>query len=139
MPDQNLITETTALISGPAAYLLAKLLKSPPVTTYIRGAGWLHGPDFEQAIRAINAASDAWQTHLDLGRRQTADARVQSPHSCDTMTIEQASETLQLSRRHTQRLAQEGVITGRRVGRRWELDARSVTAYQHRQQQRTAA
>lgn len=62
------INEPAAIVSGPAAYLLSRLLRAAPVVAYIRGARWLHGDDFTQALRAIHAAGHAWETSIDVHR-----------------------------------------------------------------------
>ena len=124
------IAEPPAIVSGPAAYLLSRWLRSPSATASLRAARWLHGADVAEALNAIHAAGRAWESTINVQGRQTDVVKVRSPHACGTMTTEKASETLQISRRHIQRLAQEGVITGRRVGRRWQLDVGSVTIYQ---------
>ncbi len=127
------VGEPAALVSGPSAYLLSKLLREPPVAAHIRRARWLHGDDFMSAIRAINAASDAWQATAALPQRHN-DRRYERPEQhCGTLTVtvEQASEQLDLGKRQVQRLALSGRITGRRVGGRWQLDPASVVAHQH--------
>jgi excisionase family DNA binding protein len=96
----------------------------------MRGAPWLHGPDTAEALRAIHVAGHIWEMSLDLPQRHNDVASVHSPHGCDTMSTGQAADALQVSRRHIQRLAQYGSITGRRVAGRWILDQRSVRIYQ---------
>jgi excisionase family DNA binding protein len=135
MNSPSRFVEHGALISGSGAYLLSRLLRSPQVAAYIRGAGWIGGDDFAAAVHAINAASDAWQAGLELQQRQNA-RRYELPDSCCAMmTVEEAAECLNLSIRRVQKLAQEGSLTGRRVGRRWELDSGSVQAYRERHHQ----
>jgi excisionase family DNA binding protein len=136
---ERFIGGPSAVIGGSAVFLLSRLLKSAPVTAYIRTARWLHGDDVAESLRAIHEAGRRWEASPDLAQRHTAVANVRSPHACDTMTTEQVSDALQLSRRQIQRLAQEGVITGRRVGRRWEIDVPSVTIYQQQYQRKKAS
>ncbi|MBV9651689.1 MAG: helix-turn-helix domain-containing protein [Pseudonocardiales bacterium] len=140
MPKLNatLIREPTALVAGSAVYLLARLLKAPPVANYIRGAVWLRGPDFSAAVRAINGAADAWQTSLELSQRRNEVRCELSWPGYSTITVEQASEQLHVSRRRVQHLARSGRISGCRKGRRWELESRSVAAYQQHQRRKRA-
>lgn len=131
----TVITEPSAVLSGAGVYLLAKLLKEPPVAACIRGARWLHGPDFAATIRAINAAGDAWQTTAELPQRGDALRSVLPATDCATMNTERAAEHLDLGIRRVQELAKSGRITGSRVGGRWQLDKKSVNIYQRRHQQ----
>ncbi|MGH3511651.1 MAG: helix-turn-helix domain-containing protein [Pseudonocardiaceae bacterium] len=139
MTPSTVITEPAAVISGSGAYLLARLLKAPPVTAYVRSANWLHGDDFAAAIRAINAASDAWQATVNLPERHNDRRGERSEQHCGTLTVMQASEHLDLGPRQVQRLAQAGRIDGRRIGGQWALDQKSVNIYQRRHQQERAA
>ncbi|PZS14117.1 MAG: hypothetical protein DLM60_19655 [Pseudonocardiales bacterium] len=128
------VSEPTALVSGSGAALLARLLTSPQVRAFRATAGWTHGGDIEEAISSIVAAGRAWETSLDLAQRDTATRRGLVYPTCEMLTVEESSERLNLSNRQIQHLARSGRITGRRVGRRWELDVRSVTKYQKRAQ-----
>jgi hypothetical protein len=138
VPESHLITEPTALISGTAAFLLSRLLRSPQVTAYIRSAGWVGGDDFDLALAAIHAAGRAWETTINLPQRENARANVRSLSNPATMSIEAAAGHLGLSVRRTQELAQSGLLEGQRTGRRWVLDEASVRNYQHHHQKRTA-
>jgi excisionase family DNA binding protein len=130
--------EHGALISGPGAYLLSRLLRSPPVAAYMRSAGWVGGDDFNAALAAIHAAGRVWEDTIKLPQRDNARANVRSLSNLATMSIEGAAGLLGLSVRRTQELAQQGSLTGRRVGRRWELATSSVHAYQHHHQKRAS-
>lgn len=125
-------TEPNATIDSEACYLLSRLLRAPPVTAYLRGAGWLHNDVVADALRAIHVVGAEWERNPDQPRRHGDVARFRDLPGRDTMNTEQVSETLRLSRRQVQRLARDGAITARRVGRRWEIDQGSVTAYRKR-------
>ena len=133
MPDTRaatLVTEPGVTIIGSAVYLLSKLLKAAPVAACVRSARWLHGADFTATVRAIHAAGHAWETSIDVPGRHNAVVKVHPVPQPGTMTSEQAAAVLQLSRRHIQRLASQGAITGRRVGGKWQLNPASVHVYQ---------
>lgn len=135
------VSEPAALIGGPGAYLLSKLLKEPPVAAFIRDARWLHGPDFDLAVAAVHAAGRAWQATVDLPRRGNAVRFERSAADCTTMnpmSTKQAAEHLDLGIRQVQELAKSGRITGRRVAGRWQLDPSAVRAY-HQQKRAPAA
>lgn len=125
--------EHAAIVSGSGASLLSRLLRSPQVTAYIRGAVWLHGDDFGHAVHAIHEAACAWDTTNNLRERNTAIRCERSVPDCATMNTEEASQQLGIGERRVQQLAQRGCITGHRVGGKWRLDTRAVTAYQQQQ------
>ncbi|MGH3573383.1 MAG: helix-turn-helix domain-containing protein [Pseudonocardiaceae bacterium] len=132
--------EHGAIVSGSAAYLLSRLLRAASVTSYIRGAAWLHGDDFGHAVHTIHQAARAWQLGVELGQRDNAPRHEPSHSEHGTISTDEAAGMLHLSRRRTQELAQQGHITARRNGRSWELNSASVGVYQrHQQQKRTSA
>jgi excisionase family DNA binding protein len=126
----RLISEPSAVVGGSAAFLLSRLLRAAPVIAYMCRAGWVGGDDFDATLAAIHAAGRGWESTIKLPQRENARGRELSRPGY--ATIEEAAETLHLSRRRTQELAQAGSITGRRVGRRWQLDQRSIMIYQQR-------
>ena len=131
-------TEPNATIDGDACYLLSRWFRIPAVVAQLRAHPWMHGRNVGEALHSIHETGRAWESG-DLVRRDTAVRCELSPPSCATITTEQAAQQLGLGTRQVQDLARSGRIAGRRVGRRWQLDPRSVRAYQqHRQQKRTA-
>lgn len=134
------IPAPAAIITGQAAYLISRWLRTPSAIASMRNAKWLPGPDVAHALNAIHQAGREWQTGLELRQRDTA-SRCELPNpNCVTMRVEEAAEYLNLSIRRVQELAQQESISGRHVGRRWELDPISVRAYRerHHQQKRSA-
>jgi excisionase family DNA binding protein len=125
-----------AIVTGSGAYLLSRLLRRPPVTAYMRGAGWLHNDDFGATVRAIHEAARAWERSLDLEHRENVGGYEIPGRCCGTLTVEQSAEELGLSPRRVQELARAGRITGRRVGRRWEISPASVRAYQQQRERK---
>jgi hypothetical protein len=138
VPESHLITGPAAVITGQAAFLLSRFLRTPQVTECMRSAGWLGGDDFDAALAAIHAAGRAWESTITLPRRDDARVSVRSLSNPATMSIEAAAGRLGLSIRRTQELAQSRLLEGQRIGRRWILDEASVQSYQHHHQKRAS-
>ncbi len=125
-----------AVITGQAAYLLSRWLRTPAAIAAMRAAQWLHGTDVAEALRAIHFAGDAWQATVEL-RERNNEIRYELPDpDRATLTVEEASEHLGIGNRRVQQLAQSGRITSHRTGGRWVLDQKSVNTYRHSHQRK---
>jgi excisionase family DNA binding protein len=124
--------EHAAVITGPGASLLSRLLQAPQVLAFIRTAKWLHGDDFGQAVRAVHTAGRTWETSIGLRERNNA-IRYELPGpNRATLSVEEASEHLGIGKRQVQNLVRAGRIAGHRLGGRWALDPTSVKIYQQK-------
>ena len=124
--------ESAALLSGPAALVVSRVLRSPHVVTVLANlSGWLHPyrSEITAAVQAVHRAAHAWEsTPLAVEREDAIEAGAVDAES--PWTTERAAALLQLSRRRTQELAAGGLLGGHRVGRQWILDEAAVREYQ---------
>lgn len=117
-----------ALISGPSAHILDRVLASPNVVRVLDALPpWMRA-EVDATRRAIQRAAAAYEA-LPIsanGNAETGLAEIGtgSPHEISTS---EASVLLGLSERRVRQLAAGGM--GRRVGGRWLLDRSAVTAY----------
>ncbi|MDQ2880487.1 MAG: helix-turn-helix domain-containing protein [Actinomycetota bacterium] len=128
----TVITEPAAIVAGSAAALLSRWFRTPQVAALMRASPWLPGPDVAEALRGIHQAACAWEATVELRERNTVVRHELPGPNHATLTTEEASQRLGIGPRRVQQLAQRGRITGRRVGRKWELDVRSVYQYQQK-------
>jgi excisionase family DNA binding protein len=128
---RRFIEYPAAVVTGPEAFLLSRVLKAPSVVAFLRRARWFHGGDVQAMLEAIDRAARAWESRLTLAQRHTA-LRSDPLPAHSRWTVEQAAKHLGLSHRRVQELARAGWLTGKREGRRWGLDEASVLNYQHR-------
>lgn len=124
-----------AHISGPAAVVIAKLFDEHMPDRLARlqllvergrlDPSWL--AEVTHAWRSVRAAAAAWE------RAPAVDAATAYPATAagrdseqDEITTETAADLLKVSPNRVRQLLRSGVINGRRVGRTWAVDAKSV-------------
>ena len=64
--------ESAAVVAGPEAFLLSRVLKAPLVAAFMAKARWCHGADVETTVAAIHEAARAWEASLVLAERENA-------------------------------------------------------------------
>jgi excisionase family DNA binding protein len=134
-PVDRLISEPAAMVSGSAAWLLSRLLRSPSVVKVLTNAP--DRADIAATVDAIHAAGRAHANRPEQERRDnaTAPGAVAAQSAADWSTG-QAADYLQISRRRAQELASE--LDGEKIGRAWRIPASAVRAYQRQKAERAA-
>lgn len=131
--------ESAAVLSGPAALVVSRVLSSPNVVKVLSGLPpWLapYRSEISAAVQAIHRAAKAFETAATAPGRDTATVvGAVTLDSNSEWTVRKAADYLGLSRRRVQELA--GQLGGRRVGRLWILD--EVTVRELARQRRGAA
>jgi hypothetical protein len=122
--DSRFISEPSAVISGPAAWLLSRILRSPSVVKVLTNAP--DQADIAATVAAIHCAGRAYENHLDRRRHDNAVTPGAVVPQC--WTTEQTATYLGLSLRRTQELAPE--LDGRRIGGRWLIPESAVRGYE---------
>jgi excisionase family DNA binding protein len=133
-----------ALISGPAAHALARVLDREEITARLTAKGY--GERWRELVlrtlEAIESEAGTWrleaEEHLRREREVSSangttavpqDGAEQSSGAMtltDTTTVGDAAVTLGCSDSYVRRLARRGVLPGRRDGNEWHLDAAAV-------------
>ena len=127
--EPRFISAPSAVISGPAAWLLSRLLSSPDNRRVLDNPPtWIERDAVADAITAIHLAGRAFvtpQAALERGKTATVGAAVAD--STVNWTTQQTASYLRISVRRTQELAPE--LDGVRVGRQWLIPAVVVRLY----------
>jgi excisionase family DNA binding protein len=131
----RLIGAQTALVSGPSAWILSRILRSPDVRRILANPpAWIERGDLADTVMAIDQAGKAFEVALSaLERGNEAPLSAVMPQS--EFTTRQAAERLGLSQRRVQELA--ALLGGRRVGRQWRLPEAAVREYEKQAGRRT--
>lgn len=117
-----------AIVSGSAAWLLSRLLRSPDNRRVLDNPPtWIERDDVADTVTAIHLAARAFAapTALERGKAATVGATV--AQSASNWTTQQTASYLRISVRRTQELAPD--LGGVRVGRQWLIPATVVRLY----------
>lgn len=125
--------ESAALLSGPAALVVSRVLHSPNVVTVLADLPrWLqrYRSEIHAAVEAVHRAARAYESGVAaLEREDVVVSGAVRAHSDQHWTTRQAADHLRLSRRRVQELA-SAELGGRKVGRQWLFDEVVVREYQ---------
>lgn len=132
-----------ALVVGPSAYLLAKVLKRSEIERWLATnnvpeayrepvmlaveAIELEGRDWYREQQKRNDASDEDDNFRT--RLPHAEARPDRGSDSQMMNVNQASSELNRTPRHVRSLLATGQLAGRKNGRDWLIDPKSVAGY----------
>jgi hypothetical protein len=132
------IGQGSAVIGGPAAWLLARILASPDVARVLAcPPSWIERGQVIDMVTAVDLAGRAFETLLtarERGEKTHLGAAV--AQSAADWTTRETAEYLRISVRRTQELAAD--LGGRRIGRQWLIPAAGVRAYEQRKVERAA-
>lgn len=132
--------ERAAIVTGPAAFLLARLLPREEAARRLEQAGFRDERWREPVLatlEAIRQAGDAWHADAEARAPATADlgssvlptsgqgAPLEPMH---TMTVTEAAAALDLGPRRVRQMIDDGTLPARRPGWAWEIDAAAVAA-----------
>jgi hypothetical protein len=132
---ERFLDEPTAMVSGSAAWLLSRLLRSPHVVKVLNApSGGLDRAAISATVAAIHCAGRAYESRLDQQRRDNALAP--GAIVAESWTTQHTADYLRISRRRAQELATE--LDGKRIGRQWAIPAAAVRAYERRKAGRAA-
>ncbi len=129
-----------AMISGPAAYALARVLDPRKVADDLADKGYDNRwRDLARlAIDAIHIEAARWRSDAKEHLARAASARgpeqvpkegeLSSSQAMESITTSQAANILGVSSRRVRTLAARGDIPGKRSGRDWRLEGAAVAA-----------
>jgi len=130
-PGGAFVPAGAAVIHGPAAWVIARILAAPNVRTLLLNlpAGWLrpYAGEIADAVAAVHRAAAAWDTAAPISptrNDETAPDEIEPPSAWSVST---AAAYLGLTERRVQQLAEQ--LGGRRIGRTWALDPAAVREY----------
>lgn len=123
--------EHAAIVSGGAAWLLSRILRSPAVAKLTGNPpAWLDRSEISATVNAIHHAAKAFEVASTAHERENATVVGAVDAQSDPTpewTVSRAADHLRLSPRRVQELAPE--LGGRRVGRQWILNELAVREY----------
>lgn len=123
--------ESAAVVGGPAAHVLDRIMKAPRVRRIIELLPEPLRSEVAATRRAIALAAAAYEARSVVsGRSHETPGTETAPPSPGEITTREAAALLGVSERRCQQLAAGGL--GRRVAGRWLLDKSAVLAYRDR-------
>jgi hypothetical protein len=136
--DSRFISEPSAVISGPAAWLLARLLRSPDVARVLAcPPSWIERGQVIDMVTTVDLAARAFEASITAPKRgESTSLGAVVAHSAADWTTKETAEFLTISVRRAQELAPD--LGGRRAGRQWRIPATAVRAYEQRKAKRAA-
>lgn len=136
--NSNFISEPRAVIGGPAAWLLARILASPDVARVLAcPPSWIQRGQVIDMVTAVDLAARAFEASQTApGRGEKAHLGAAVAQSAADWTTREMAEYLRISVRRAQELAAD--LGGRRIGRQWLIPAAGVRAYEQRKVERAA-
>lgn len=130
-----------ALVHGPAAMVLHRLIDRDEITTQMNKLGlketWREAT--LGSLDAIDTAARSWQLRGSDSEPQSVQQQPQQAGFLDTMGTKEAAGILHYSESYVCRLLRTEVLLGRQAGRAWMIDAASVHALAKTNKERAAA
>lgn len=128
--EPRFIGEPAAVIGGPAALLLSRILRSPHIRRVLdTPRDWIERDTIAATVTAIDLAGFAFEASLtarERGETITVGAVAAECH----LTTKETADYLRISLRRAQELAPE--LGGKRIARRWAIPAAGAKAYAER-------
>jgi hypothetical protein len=123
-----------AIVSGPTAWVLGRILAAPHVRTLLLNlsAGWLrpYAGEVADAVAAVHRAAAAWDMAASTSPTRSDETALGEIEPPCLWSVSTAAAHLGLTERRVQQLAER--LGGRRVGRTWGLDPAAVREYGRR-------
>jgi hypothetical protein len=131
-PDPRALYVAGALISGPPAVLIARVMSRSSIRAELAEFPPAVTGAVEEAVACLKRAGD---DYLTSERRNSevmpAEVELQSDHEDDEPTTEEAGDMLGVSPRRILQLLADGRLSGRKRAGRWLLDRACVYAYRN--------
>lgn len=123
------------IVSGRAAYLLLRLTRSAMQAA--RDDGWLADDELADTVGALRMAANHYANER-LRSERSGTHGIPTEDEAGIVRVEmsttETAEALGCTKRNVTALAARGTLHGRRLGRRWLIDAASVADYRDDQE-----